>query len=206
MQLYGGGSNSKFIEKMCEFATAAVPDNRRIPSYFWGALAKLNVEADALSPFVVWGCVKTEAKAPGDCVSGSVTNYIKPNEIGALVSKKKLSMVKANSMMEEYHEIADGLDWTPESRASVIDRADILMCKLLLGKDVDPIYKSFEVIAAETIQSMIDSFPQLKLTLNPYQATLDGLDDKADKPAEQAKTKSTGLIEYSNSGLSLIHI
>ena len=90
VQNYGGGHSGQFIRKLSEFVTAAVPDNRRLPSSFWAALAKLKVEADALSPFVFWSIVKAEAKAPEAFVSGGVTSYISKNEISSLGDKKRM--------------------------------------------------------------------------------------------------------------------
>ena len=61
-QKFGGGASGRFIRKLSEFVTAAVPDNRRLPSKFWAALAELRVDVSSLCPFVIWGIVKEEAK------------------------------------------------------------------------------------------------------------------------------------------------
>ena len=79
---------------------------------FGDALAKLKLEAVTLSPFVIWSIVKAEAKATKEFVSGGVTNFIKPADITSLGEKRKPAMIKANKMIQTYHETADkiGLD------------------------------------------------------------------------------------------------
>ena len=89
VQFYGGGIGGQFIEKLTEFVTAAVLDNRRIPSYLWAAFAKLKVDANALCPFVIWAIVKAEAKAAPKFVLGGMTNFIKPPHINSLAEKSR---------------------------------------------------------------------------------------------------------------------
>ena len=67
-------------------------------------------------------------------------------------------MIKANSMMKEYHEIADRLDLDSHDRAVMIDRTDVLMVRLLFGKDVPDHLKTMEQVAGEAVKAMIDKF------------------------------------------------
>ena len=80
-------------------------------------------------------------------------------------------MIKANSLMREYHEAADRVDLDSRSRAVIVDKADLQIIRLLLGKDVDTV-KSMEQAAGEAMQSMIDQFPELALLENPWASFL----------------------------------
>ena len=68
-------------------------------------------------------------------------------------------MALANDMMQLYHETSDTLPFDPMERATIIDKADILMAKFLLKKDVPPEYKSMEQVAGEAMEDMKKRFP-----------------------------------------------
>ena len=93
-------------------------------------MAKLRVDAAALCPFVIWAIIKAEAKASPEHVSGGVTNSIKPSHIAILGEKNKASMIKANKILKELHDVADPVPSNSQDRASIVDRADLLIVRL----------------------------------------------------------------------------
>jgi len=181
-----------------------VPDNRRIPSHIWAALAKLKFEAEALCPYVVWSIIKAEAKCHDDHVHNGVTNFIRTSDIASLIDPKtnKNSMIKVNGMMEAYHEVADMCDLDRIDRATIVDKADILMIRLMFDKDVPDNVTKPEQIAGETIQAIINKFPeQLALLKNQWAEFIGGGIQSDNKSAsEQKSVVATGLIEYGSGG------
>ena len=107
-------------------------------------------------------------------------------------------MIKANTMMKEYHEAADMLDLGSHDRAVIIDKADILIVRLLLGKEVPEQVKSMEQVAGETIKSMIDKFPEeLALLKNPWE---EFVGSGGQSSSSQHSVVASGLIEYGSEG------
>ena len=160
--------------------------------------------ADALCPFVIWSIVKTEAKAPDNHVTNGLTSYIKVGEIQSLAEKNEKAMIDANAMMKAYHEIVDNLDLGSHDRALIVDRADILMVKLIFNKDVPQKIKSIQQVAGEACKSMIDKHPdQLSLLQNPWEEFVGGDPQpgpSAGSSASQPSVAGSGLIEYSTDG------
>ena len=196
IQLYGGGREGQFIKAFAAFATAAVPDNRRIPGPVWKAISQLKVETSKMAPFVIWAMLKTEALCPHEFVTNGVTGFIKCTEISSVASKGIASMINANNLMKQYHEIADRVNIDTRTRVKIIDKADILITQLILGKDVARV-KTVEQVAGEAMQSMIATFPELALVENPWESNLvvDNVDSKT-----AAGPSSSGLVEHGTAG------
>ena len=77
-------------------------------------------------------------------------------------------MIDANAMMQQYHQIADNLRLGSHDRAKIVDRADILMVKVVFKKDVPDKVKSIEQVAGEAFKAMIDNYhDQLSLLKKP---------------------------------------
>ena len=196
VQLYGGGNDGQFLRNFTAFVQAAVPDNRRVPGLLWKALAHLKLDAAAMSPYVIWAILKTEASCPKECVMNGVTGFLTAGSIGLLASKEKASMIKANRMMEQLHEAADRVDIDSTMRAMIVDKADIAIVRLLLGKDVKDC-KSMEQAAGQGMKSLIETFPELGLLDNPWASFLT---DTQPAPERTEMACGSGLVQYGAAG------
>ena len=97
----------------------------------------LSSNKKALSPFVIWSIVKAEALC--HMRFGQKTRWgscIYTQGIAALGTNKKPAMIKANKMMHTYHETADKVGLNGTDHARIVDRADVLMVRLLLDQPV----------------------------------------------------------------------
>ena len=120
-------------------------------------------------------------------------------------------MIKASSMMQIYHETADRINLDSRNRARIVDKADMLIIRLLMGKEVDARVTSMEQAAGEAMQSMIDAFPvELGLLENPWSSFLVGDQPSSSTNAPTMQASGSSLVEYNIDGsnalrLSLAH-
>ena len=66
-------------------------------------------------------------------------------------------MIDANIMMQTYHEAADRVGLDSRRRCEIVDKADLLIVRLLLGK-AETVVNSMEQAAGEAMKSIIDLF------------------------------------------------
>ena len=69
-------------------------------------------------------------------------------------------MIKANQLMKEYHETADGVGIHGRDRIRIVDQTDLLIVRLLLELECPHDMKSMEQVAGEAMQSMNDKSPE----------------------------------------------
>ena len=110
-------------------------------------------------------------------------------------------MIKANSMMQLYHETAERIDLDSRNRAKIVDKTDMLIIRLLLAKEVDARLKSMEQAAGEAMQSMLDAFPaELALLENPWSTFLVGDQPLSSSNVPTMQASGSSLVEYNIDG------
>ena len=149
----------------------------------------------------MWAILKAEAMCPKDNVSNGVTEYFSPASVNMLPVKQKQPMIDANIMMQTYHETADRVGLDSRTRAEIVDRADLLIARLLLGK-VETVVKSMEQAAGEAMKSIIGLFPdELGLLENPWASFVADAQTAASSTGAKAKeSDASGLVEYTAEG------
>ena len=114
-------------------------------------------------------------------------------------------MIKASALMKAYNQIADKLDLDSRDPALIVDKADLMIVRVLFGKDTvagqgHEKVESMEQVAALAFKSLADKFPDdLALVKNPWEEFLPGGDHQSNTQV-QSSIVGSGLIEYGPDG------